>query len=62
MDDKTEVMFTNLRNDQRIIESEQVEEAVSVTKTAVCVMLTFPCTGIYLLMGPPHHYGIAPTE
>ncbi|KAG1769734.1 hypothetical protein EV702DRAFT_1049611 [Suillus placidus] len=28
MDDKTEVMFTNLRKDPRIIDSEQIEEAV----------------------------------
>ncbi|KAG1803895.1 uncharacterized protein HD556DRAFT_1437631 [Suillus plorans] len=28
MDDKTEVMFTNLRNDPRMVESEKIEEAV----------------------------------
>ncbi|KAG2354423.1 hypothetical protein BDR07DRAFT_1494637 [Suillus spraguei] len=28
MDDKTEVMFTNLRNDPRMIESQKIEEAV----------------------------------
>lgn len=52
----------NLHNDQRIMESEQVKEAVSVTKTVVLAILTFPCTGIYLLMGPPQRYDIAPTE
>jgi hypothetical protein len=30
MDDKTEVMFTNLRNDPRVTEPEKIEEAVSV--------------------------------
>ncbi|KAG1719065.1 hypothetical protein EDB19DRAFT_2030564 [Suillus lakei] len=32
MDDKTKVMFTNLRNDPRMIESEQIEEAIKPFK------------------------------
>jgi hypothetical protein len=31
MDDKTEVMFINLRDDPRMVEPEKIEEAVSAT-------------------------------
>jgi hypothetical protein len=62
MDDKSQVMFTNLRNESRISERETIEEAVCAMEHHAVDYTHIDRTGVYLLVGTPRDAGPAPAE
>lgn len=62
MDDKSQVMFTNLRNESRISEREIIEEAVCVMEHHAVDRAHIDGTGVYLLVGTPRDAGPAAAE